>query len=464
MTTDGTISGSFRDPSGFLFTTPDGVLYRQVNRHCARDFEAFHDSGLYDELAGAGLLIPHERADDSLARTDEAVAVIRPETVPVVSYPYEWCFQQLKDAALLTLDIQNRALARNMSLKDASAFNVMFRGSRPVFIDTLSFERLREGEPWIAYKQFCQHFLAPLALMAFLDPELNSLLRTHVDGVSLPAAARMLPGRTRLSPGLMMHIHAHAKVIDHVDTAPGHSAGGKKASRSMSLQALRGIVASLQTAVRKLSPGKANSLWYGYAEAAPYSEEAESAKRSTVDAFLESLSPDSVWDLGANTGVYSEIARNHAPVVVAMEQDHACVNDAYLRWKNAGTDILALRIDLTNPSPALGWAHTERESLADRGPADVVLALALVHHICISNNVPLERFAAYLARLGRHAIVEFVDKSDPMVQHLLSTREDIFESYTPQGFEAAFAQYFHLREKRDCGDARRTVYWFTQQP
>lgn len=457
MTTESIVRGSFRDPSGYLFRGADGTVYRQINNRYREDYERLQSSGLYEELAKDMLLVPHVEISDDLSRFPDAYRIIRPQQIPFVSYPYEWCFSQLRDAALLTLEIQKRCLQKGMSLKDASAYNVQFCGSRPIFIDSLSFERLPEGRPWIAYKQFCQHFLAPLALMAHVSPDVVGLLRVHIDGIPLPLAAKMLPGRTRLAPGLVLHIHAHAKMIERFGAKPGEGQHGGT-SRKMSLQGHRGILSSLEAAIKKLRPAKSKSIWFGYAESAPYQAGEEDIKKQAVAEFVERVHPLSVWDLGANTGVYSEIARQHAQTVVAMEFDHACVESAYTEFKRRQVDVLPLRMDFTNPSPSIGWAHRERDSLADRGPAGMVMALALIHHICISNNIPLEEFAEYLARLGQHAIVEFVDKPDPMVQHLLSSREDIFDDYTPDGFRAAFSKYFEFLEERDCGEAHRTMH------
>ena len=203
------LRSSFRDPGGFLFRR-EGSLYRQVNRACAEDFQLLESSGLAASLREAGLLIPHVEADVEPPRPDIAFRVIRPEPVPFISYPYEWSFSQLKDAALTTLRIQKIALRHGMILKDASAYNIQFHRGRPVLIDTLSFTRYEEGQPWVAYRQFCQHFLAPLALMAYRDVRLSALLRTEIDGVPLDLAAGLLPWRTRLKPGLLMHLHVHA--------------------------------------------------------------------------------------------------------------------------------------------------------------------------------------------------------------------------------------------------------------
>jgi hypothetical protein len=192
---------SFRDPSGFLFIR-EGILYRQVNQVYREDYSRLMDSGLYEKLVKNGLLITHAETDIQPADGVLSYKVICPERVPFISYPYEWSFGQLQDAALATLSIQRRALKLGMSLKDASAYNIQFPKGKAMLIDTLSFEQYQEGEPWVAYRQFCQHFLAPLALMAYKDVRLNQLLRIYIDGIPLDLASKLLPRSTRWNLGL----------------------------------------------------------------------------------------------------------------------------------------------------------------------------------------------------------------------------------------------------------------------
>ena len=242
------LGASFRDPSGFLFER-QGILYRQVNQVYRPHFEALHERGLYERLVNAGLLIPHQDADVAPAEPELAYRVIRPERVDFISYPYEWCFSQLKDAALATMAIQKQALEAGMLLKDASAYNIQFHHGRPVLIDSLSFEIQKEGEPWVAYRQFCQHFLAPLALMAHVDVRLGQLLRIYIDGVPLDLAARLLPRRTRLDLGLATHIHLHAAAQKRYS---GRAENPRTVGK-MSRMAFLGLMDSLETAVRKLT-------------------------------------------------------------------------------------------------------------------------------------------------------------------------------------------------------------------
>ena len=296
------LSASFRDPSGFLFSR-GGVLYRQVNRKYEQEYTRFMESGLYEKLVKAGLLISHVEVDQLPAQVETAYKIIQPERVPFISYPYEWSFGQLKDAALATLSIQRRALRVGMSLKDASAYNIQFVRGKAALIDTLSFELYKEGQPWVAYRQFCQHFLAPLTLMALKDVHLNQLLRVYIDGVPLDLASKMLPFKTRLNFGLLMNIHVHAaaqKRYSGVDV--------KARAGTMSKQALTGLIDSLGSAIRKLNWDPGGTEWGNYYDITNYSEAAFRHKKELVTTWAARVKPALVWDLGANNGVFSRLA------------------------------------------------------------------------------------------------------------------------------------------------------------
>jgi SAM-dependent methyltransferase len=435
---------SFRDPSGFVFRR-DGAVYRQVNRSFAARWEDLEASGLLDGLQASGLLIAHAAAPlDAALRPELAHAVIRPEPLEFVSYPYEWSFGQLRDAALLTLEAQAASSEAGYTLRDATAYNVQFQGGRPVLIDTLSFERAVPGRPWTAYRQFCEHFLAPLALMARRDARCGLMLREFVDGIPLDLAASLLPGRTKLNPGLLSHIHLHARAqrryADRTDAGAAAATG-----RTMSPLRQRALIDSLRRTVEGLRWEPAGTEWADYAENTSYGDAAARRKDELVREFLAAAGGDRVWDLGANTGRFSRIAAGLGRRVVAWDVDPAATELHYRRVREDGTtSILPLVLDLGNPSPGLGWANAERRSLRDRADADVVLALALVHHLAISRNVPFDRLAEYFADLAPGLVVEFVPKDDPMVRRLLATREDVFPDYTIEAFRAAFGRRFEI--------------------
>ena len=457
------LSASFRDPSGFLFKR-DGIFYRQVNQLYAEEYTRLMDSGLYAKLVKAGLLVAHTESDTSkepgqvFGPADKQLGfkVLCPEVVPFISYPYEWSFGQLKDAALVTLSIQKRALKLGMSLKDASAYNIQFLKGKPTLIDTLSFETYKEGEPWVAYRQFCQHFLAPLALMAYRDVRLNQLLRVHIDGVPLDLASTLLPVRTRWNLGLASHIHLHASAQKRYANVVVSEARG---TRKMSKDALFALIESLRGTIQKLEWKPAGTEWADYYRANNYTDTAFEHKKVLVGDWLTRIEAKTVWDLGANTGIFSRIAAETGAKVISSDIDPAAVEVNYrLVKENKEDKLLPLVLDLTNPSPAIGWNNQERDSFIQRGPADVILALALVHHLAISNNVPLSRVAEFFAACGQWLIVEFVPKTDSQVQKLLRSRVDIFSEYTQAGFKKAFGEWYTVKESSSVRDSDRSLY------
>jgi hypothetical protein len=445
--------GSFRDPSGFVFER-EGVLYRQVNQVYRADYDRIVSSGLGHFLTEAGLLIPHVEVDEEPFDPRLSYKVLRPERVPFISYPYEWCFGELKAAALLTLEIQRRAVSHLMSLKDASAFNVQFVNGRPVFIDSLSFECYEVGSPWVAYRQFCRHFLAPLALMCKVDVRLNQLFRTSLEGIPLELASRLLPWSTRLDPRLLIHVHLHAKAEQ------AYSGNNSPSThRAFSKAALLGLIDSLEGIVRSLRWEPRGTEWAEYYDETNYSDLATTRKLELVGAFLDEARPRTVWDLGANTGRYSRLAADRGASTVAFDIDPACVELNFRDVVARGVrNMLPLLLDLTNPSPGLGWDHDERSSFLGRGPADVAMALALVHHLAISANVPLGRIASFLRGVSPTLIIEFVPKADSQVNRLLASRKDIFDDYTREGFEAAFAEHFAIDRAESIVESERTLY------
>lgn len=458
--------GSFRDPAGFVFTH-HGIVYRQINLSGQADYDFFIKSGLYNKLAGEGLLVAHEEVGklSGIPSDEQRYKIIRPALIPFVSYPYEWTFSQLKDAASLTLQIQKIALSFGMILKDASAYNVQFIGRRPVFIDSLSFRIYQPGTPWDGYKQFCEHFVAPLAMAVYSSPDILKTLRAYIDGIPLPLAKDLLPSRAKLHKGLLAHVYLHAASQKHYDRVkPGATTKQPKVSKI----ALEGLLSSLEkTVIRLRSPNK-KTEWGDYYNDTNYSRSAFNAKKQIVKKYLQKVSPKPkmVWDLGANDGTFSEIAAGLGCYVVASDIDPLAAELNYTKNRPMVLRdmILPITQDLANPSPALGWAHAERRSLSQRGPADVVMALALIHHLAISNTLPFIKIAEYFSKLGKYLIIEFIPKSDSKVQILLHRRINMFEGYTQENFETAFGTYFTTIAREPVRASKRVIYLFKVKP
>lgn len=409
-------------------------------------------SGLAEKLTRESLLIPFQPVDDRL---------IKSQKIPFVSYPYEWTFSQLKDAALATLKIQKISLEYGLSLKDASAYNIQFFLGKLVLIDLFSFEKYQEGAPWVAYRQFCQHFLAPLVLIAYKDFRLSQLLRSFIDGIPLDLASVLLPKYTWFNFSLISHIHLHAK-------SQKYFAGkGKKIDRQgmkLSRQAFLAIIDNLENTINNLRWKEKKSQWADYYNFTNYLPDAFLEKKKIVERFLSKSAPKTVWDLGANTGEFSRIAAKKNVFTVAFDSDPAAAEENYRQIKNNREEnLLSLFSDLTNPSPSLGWASSERRSLVERGPADCLLVLAMVHHFAISNNLPFERISWFLSLIGRDLIIEFIPKQDSQAQRLLFSRKDIFVDYNKKNFEEAFSLYFKILESEEIKRSGRTIYFMRKR-
>ena len=449
-----TDSSSFRDPSGFVFYH-EGTCYRQINPTYKENYDYLLESGLYEKLTNEGLLISHKKADTGHLSSSNSHLTIQPEAIPFVSYPYEWCFSQFKNAALATLDILKNALDHNMILKDANAYNIQFHNGQPLLIDTLSFEKYQEGETWAGYKQFCENFLGPLALMSYKDIRLGRMLREYIDGIPLNLISTLLPKKTCLSFHLATHIHLHAKYQN--DHAGKPSLFVK--SKSMSKKSLLGLIDSLESSIKKMNWDPSKSEWIDYYSDCSHVPKFLVDKINLVSDYLDFLKPAIVWDLGANIGVFSRISSNKGIPTISMDIDPGCVEKNYLQALKSGEqNLFPLWVDLNNPSPGIGWENKERMSLQERGPVDTILALALIHHLAISNNVPLTKIARFFSNICQSLIIEFVPNSDSMVQKLLASREDIFPNYTQKEFEKAFLEFFNIVKSEKIGDSERILY------
>lgn len=448
------LPSSFRDPSGFLFLKDD-VLYRQINLNYEKEYDLLMHSGLYKELVGKKYLISHQEVTNILHRDAEQVyKIIKPDVIPFVSYPYEWCFSQLKQAALLTLEIEKLALGYGMTLKDASAYNVQFLNGKPIFVDTLSFDIYENGSPWVAYKQFCQHFFAPLALMRYRDIQLNRLLTIYIDGLPLDLTSSLLPKQSWFNFSVLIHIHLHAKSQKkYADNRLEVKAKFKNQN------ALFGLLDNLGTAITGMQWKPTDTEWKNYYLEITYSHESFEDKKRIITHFLDLANPKSVWDFGANTGIFSRLASDRNIFTLSIDIDPACVemNFKEIISKNE-KNLLPLMVDITNPSPCIGWENQERNSLLKRGPTDMIFALALLHHLSIANNVPFEKVAHFLTRLCKNLIIEYIPKDDPQVQRLLTNRKDIFTDYTVSHFEKEFSRYFSIIETCKVKNSNRVLY------
>jgi hypothetical protein len=443
---------SYRDPSGHIFVE-NGVVRRQINPSYFPQYDKLMTSGLYASLSHSSLLVKHKLINDASDRK-----VIEPAQLSFVSYPYEWSFSQLRDAALLTLSVHLAALNYGMVLKDATAFNVQFVDAKPLFIDTLSFDFYRDGAPWAAYGQFCRHFLAPLLLMNYVSSDLNRLQALFLDGVPLEVASAMLPLRTHVNPQVKANIHMHARSLRKYK----EFASSKQPRLALTTQ--KNIVKSLKGFIQEMRP-EAQSEWGDYYSLANYDDDAFQFKEQTVSRWVRETGVKKLWDIGGNDGHFSRLVQDLCKEILCTDIDPVAVDKNYrLCRERSETKIIPLVVDYTNPTPGLGFANSERTDLQTRVrqfAPDCILSLALIHHLCISNNCSFEMLAESFNSMARHLIIEFVHPSDSWAEKLLRSKRDarhLFNSYNKQHFESVFSLYYEIIEKAAVPGSERTLY------
>lgn len=444
---------SFRDPSGYIFVE-EGIVYRQVNASYFDKLTKLHDSGLYKKLTQAGDLVTHEITEDH-----ESHLIIKPEQLELITYPYEWPFSQIKDAALLTLRIHLNALAHEMILKDATAFNVQFHNGKPIFIDTLSFDCYQNGDPWVAYGQFCRHFLAPLLLMKYIAPDLNKLQVSYIDGVPLETASRMLPLKTHFSPFIKTNIHLHAKAFaKHKDTFDTD----KKPHLAKKTHC--NIVTNMIHYIQDLKL-KSETEWGDYYAITNYDTSSFNFKEETIKSWIVQYDLKKIWDIGGNNGHFSRLIQDSCDTIICSDVDPVAVDTNYrIVKKNKEQKILPLVIDFTNPPPAIGFGNEERSSFKDRVQnvqIDCLMALALIHHLSISANCTFEMLADIFTQHSEMLLIEFVAPQDSWAEKLLRSKRgarDLFVFYNKENFEAVFSKYYEFMDVRDIPNSARTLY------
>lgn len=447
--------GSFRDPSGMVFTL-NGKIYRSVFKAGVEDYEAARKAGLHDRLVDAGLLIPHKEVDIGEDAPPGTVYCLNHPCLPMISYPWEWSFSMLKDAAILHLEAMELLLPLGFWLRDANAFNIQYDGKRLRLIDTLSIGRKTAGSPWVAYGQFCAQFLAPLAVAAYCDIRTLGLWRSYMDGMPLDLAVKMIPKWRLFRPGFFMHLFLHEKFQKSSDRKEDIGKQVEVAAPKVSDTGLLGLIRSLRRTIDGIKWKPVSRVWDDYQEIRTYATEDVTQKTEYVDRTIKRINPKIVWDLGANTGEFSRIAAAHGAYVMSLDGDIACTEYLYQQCfkKDKIERILPLSMDLSNPTPGLGWKGQERLSLNERGPADLVLALALVHHMVFSNCIPLHQTAEWFSSIGNHILVEFVPQEDPMVIKLLRFRKDEHHPYDIESFTTAFGKYFKFIDREMLKNGR----------
>ncbi|HEY2720754.1 MAG TPA: hypothetical protein VGI82_03455 [Chitinophagaceae bacterium] len=447
------LTSSFRDPAGFVFQK-DGIIYRQVNKVFKEDFDLFISSGCYAHMAKNQWLISHEELTENIFKSDTHYKTLKPHAIPFISYPYEWCFNMLKDAALLTLQLAKESIPFGIMLKDATPFNIQWLHGKPIAIDTLSFEKYDPFKPWIAYRQFCENFLSPLLLMHYSQQPIQSLMLAYPDGIPLSLTRSLLPWRSKFSFNTYLHIHLHeglaARRIDKEEPR----------TNNFSEKKLRRLVDSLADLVSSLKWNAKPSTWSNYYEEANQRSDYIEQKKKIIAQWIdETTGLQTCIDLGANEGEFSQLIAKKDIQTISIDFDSNAINQLYqLVKKEKEVNILPLLIDLANPSPAIGFNNSERSSFIQRAHLDIAMALAIIHHLVIGKNFSFDMVSRLFKRLATLLIIEFIPKEDEKIQLMLRQKKDIYADYTESNFLATFEKHFSILKKANVGNSGRVIY------
>jgi hypothetical protein len=445
---------SFRDPSGYMFFDSD-VLRRAINPIYFKQYNALEDSGFFKTLIKNKLLIPHTQTNVS-----EQQIVITPEPIAFITNPYEWSFEQYKHAALHTLKVHKYALSKGFILKDASAYNVTFHKGSPVFIDTLSFDFYEKDTPWRAYKQFITHFFGPIVLASYHGTEIFKMMQTYIDGIPVKLIASLLPSKSKLSSTIYTNIHLLAKM----ERSHSEDYNAETKIAKLSLKAQNNIIDNLFNFIKKLSI-KEETEWGNYYDKTNYNDAAFQGKKTLIEDWVTALKPHRLIDIGGNDGTFARTVVTKVPHVIVTDIDSNAVGYNYKQiQQNKETNMLAFVCDVLQPAPGIGLNNSERNSLVERLQSyspDVTMALALIHHITLSGNVPFDRSAQFFAAFSKHLILEFPTREDSWVSSLLVRKREFmnhFDFYNQETFEAGYKQYFDIQKKENVPGTKRVLY------
>jgi SAM-dependent methyltransferase len=453
--------GSFRDRQARIFYR-DGLVLRALKQQALEAWRMLVSTDFFAEFAHVGRIVSTQEVaiDDRLATLLQGdwVGVLKHKKIPFISYFYEWPFGMLKDAALLHLQLLKAAIAEGMILRDSSPFNIQWEGATPVFIDIPSFSRLISNQPWIGYRQFCKMFLYPLFLQAYKGVPPQAWLRGSIDGIEAEHLCRLMRPRDYLRPGIVFHLYLHAKA----EFRYGRNQRNVKAelrNAGFNAKLIHANVHRLEKLLLKLSIRNDTSPWSAYGQCTGYDDADRKRKVDFVRRVILSRRRKLVWDFGCNVGTFSRLAAENSQYVVAFDTDVLVIESFYQKLKAENNKrILPLVLDIVNPSPGLGWRGLERKTMRERGTPDLIMCLALIHHIVIGANVPVREFVKWLASFGSDVLIEFVGREDAAVQGLLRNKEDNYADYNEEFFRRCLSGAFELAW-RQALDRPRILYY-----
>jgi cyclopropane fatty-acyl-phospholipid synthase-like methyltransferase len=442
---------SFRDPDSTLYYD-SSYYYRRISLNYEKHYNHFVESGLKGKLLQEGFILPFDEIIDDFSEGGVSSKVLRTDILPFVSYPYEWSFSQFKEAALLTLKINQLALEYGMILKDASMFNVQFIGCKPVFIDLTSFEVYEQDTPWNGYYQFCKHFYGPIFLASKKNIILPKLLQYFIDGIPLKEVVSVCSWYDFLNSGAFLHLYLHAK-------GEGKIVNGTEENKVTKKQ-LSNIFTHLESAITSLTIKQKQTVWDNYNENNNYEFESQQHKVEIIKGFLNLIDGEKALDIGANDGLYSQLLADRGMYTLVVDIDELAVDRAF---KTQHDLIHPLQMNLVNPTPAIGWNNSERKSFWERCQVDVIQALAIIHHLVITHDISFEEIAKKLSRHTKYLIIEFVSPDDSQAQILLQNKPHHKLNYNQFNFEIGFNSYFNLIDKKSILETKRKLFCYERK-
>ena len=429
-------ASSFRDPEGYVFHE-NGYIKRKLLSQEAKDkMKTLLASSFYQDMQKSGRLIPTHWDSDVLIH----------EKVPVVTYPYEWSFNMLKDAALGQLSLMKEGIEHGFILKDGTGFNSLYHNGNMVFVDLLSIDKYQGGQMWEGYHQYCEHFLFPMMLSGYKNVPFQNWWRGNLDGIKTADIYNLLSFKDYFKKGVIKNVvlpyNLGKKITNKNNIKKNFN------SATFPKGALLSFINVLMQTTQALNQSKDATTWEDYADNNSYSNEEKTVKMEFIAKHLKTIAPlNQMIDIGANTGDYSVLASEFSNKVISLDFDINCVDKLYLKIKNdskLSTKIIPMIGDVVNFSPNCGWDINERTSQISRVASDCFLALALIHHICISKNVPISHFLEFISKIGTYGVLEWVDIKDSMAQQLIRNRKDIFADYTWEHFKIEVEKHFQI--------------------
>ena len=453
---------SFRDNKANVYNI-SGKILRKVNIALNLDFDEFLNSNFYQKnskLIIKTSILNDDEKEKLLIPQEKNHVWLEHEKLEYLIYPYELTFNQLKDSAILFLDLYLDALEESYDIIDASAYNIQFKNSNPIFIDMGSFAKLQNNSEILWHKQFCENYLAPLLIKSKADINFNDIFKGNLDGIDLKLTSKILPLSTFFDFNILANIHLHSLLNSKISSSTHIKKNNLKIKKLSKNQKIL-IAKGLKKNINKLQ-SKNNSYWSTYSKINSYSEKEYIKKEKYVSEFVKTQNISCLLDVGCNDGHYSNICfNNKVEKVVGIDNDLDALDQAYLRFKSKKLNFFSIYQNFSNPSSGIGWNSRERLSFTERfkDKFDGVICLALIHHVCIGKNVPVEMFIEYLGNFSKNFLLEFVSKDDDMVKNLLRNKENLTKYYNLDYLKKTISRDYRIISENKITDNRTLIHF-----